>query len=299
MNRLSVLTSAIALAVTTTANAGTVITCQVQAIDPSSEAGLLTMYIEEERVRIEFENEEQRQVMIYDSDDEKLWLIDDYSSAYREVKPKDLKKFRNEMEDQLAWVEGQMREMPREAREAWQAEAKQDLTRMANIARPRKDDKYTYEAEDKDLAVRNWNAQQYSAYYDDELDSKYAVAAWEEVGITREDVEILIELHDRFGSVAGNLDFVTMWANADVAGFPVRMTSIDSGEKMDVTEMRAITQKDLDPHLFELPRGLDKKELFVDSSGTGAAVHFFGGATSRVYNTPTAQVFCDKPVHNN
>jgi len=297
---ISILSIAVALFMAAPAVAGTVIDCYVRALDPSSDAGDLTLYIEADRVRVEFENDDQRQIMIYDSGGEPvLYLIDDFASTYREVSPKDLKEFREEMEEQLSSLEDQMRGVPREAREAWQAEAKHDLIRMSDIANPRTDGKYDYKMQDGEVTVRKWLATPYDAYYDGQLDSRYAVAAWDDVDMSADDISILIELHDRYGTIAGNFDFVTMWSVADVSGFPVRMTSIDSGERMDITEIRDVSRADIDPYLFELPGGLAQQELFMEASSSGdSAMHFFGGSTSRVYATPTAVEFCNKPTHN-
>jgi hypothetical protein len=284
------------------ADAGVVVKCHVQALDPSSDAGMMTMYIDDDRARIEFENDDKRQIMIYrGGDDPVLYLIDDHSSTYREMTPKSLKKLRNPVDDELSSIKDQMREMPREVRDAWKAEAREDLVRMERIAKPRKNDRFTYEPTGESRKIRKWAARDYEGFYEGGLEQKYAIASWRDLGLAYDDISVLVDLQNRYGTVAGNLDFVTMWPNAEVPGFPVRVVTYLDGEKMDVVEARSIVRQEINPRLFTLDSGLREQELFQTSSGGGSApdVQFFGGGTRQVYSTPTAQMHCNKPIHGN
>ena len=73
---------------------GTRIRCSVQALDPSAVPGEVTMYLEPDRARLEFKNDEVWQAVIFMKDGGKplLWIVDENAWTYRKIDNKVLKK---------------------------------------------------------------------------------------------------------------------------------------------------------------------------------------------------------------
>jgi hypothetical protein len=283
------------------ARAGTVIKCAVQALDPSAVPGEVTMYLEPDRARIEFRNDDVHQAVIYtrDNGQPRLWFLDEYQWTYRELKKNDLGKARGQAADELETIEEQLSKYPKEEREATRAQMRHGLDRLEDIVRPKRPEQITYEKGTEAHEVLSWMCERYSSYYEGDLHFSYDVARWEDLGITYDDVRILVELREDFGDIAAELAWVTLWTT-EASGFPVQMESYVDGVLIDVTRMRGLDRSTVDPQLFARPKDYDVNSFFSGRGGAGSGFYsVVGGAgTSAEAAVQRANAACQKPIHN-
>ncbi len=252
---------------------GTRIRCSVQALDPSAVPGEVTMYLEPDRARLEFKNDEVWQAVIFMKDGGKplLWIVDENAWTYRKIDNKVLKKAHGKVMDELEAIEGELRKLPREERDATRANLRHVISRLEDIVHPKKAEKFTYEKAADTKEVRQWTCDSYSAYYEGELEHVYQVASWNDIGLSYDDVKILVEMRENFGDVAMELGFVALWSG-NISGFPVRMESYVDGILMDVTALREVTSGDFGSSLYELSTSFEEQPFFEsrrDGSGSG------------------------------
>jgi hypothetical protein len=171
------------------------------------------------------------------------------------------------------------------------------MNRLEEIVRPKQSKNFQYEKADDTQQVRRWTCGGYTSYYDGDMDAVYAVAAWDDVGISYDDVKILVELRDNFGDIPGKLGYVTMWS-ADVAGFPVLMESYDGEVLIDVTRMGSIVHGEFDSRLFDVTEHYDEQPFFESTrSGAGFYSLVGGGSVSASAAVRSANEACKKPIH--
>ena len=277
--------------------AGTLVRATVQALDPSATPGEVTMYLEPDRVRVDFKNEDMHQAIIYSRDGDKsvLRVVDENLWTYRELKHKDVDKARGLAADELEVMEQEIRKLPSDERDATRTHLRHSLGRLHDIVEPRDGAQFAYKVRAEQQRVHKWKADSYEAYYEDELDGICDVAAWEDVGISREDVQVLIDMREAFGDIALDLAFVTLWSN-DIAGYPVRVETYTNGVLMEITHLREVAHGNFDSGIFELTKDYDRHSFF-ESKGGGAGMYGVvgGSSMSAASAVHQANLDCKKP----
>jgi hypothetical protein len=101
--------------------AGTVVVAESWGYDQYSESGTLTMYLEKDRMRVDFTGKDSDVTMIYDMktpDDPHCWVIDRKEYSYIELDRKGMDKLKSVQEDAMARMNEHLMKLDKEEREA-------------------------------------------------------------------------------------------------------------------------------------------------------------------------------------
>ena len=297
--KLSIIIFAACTVFAVCADAGTLIKATVTALDPAAAPGEITMYLEADRARIEFSNDTGRNVVIDFQEDGKpvLYFIDGDSWSARELKQKDVKKARSLADDELYALKESFRGMPRDEREVAKDNMKFSINRLENLAEPREEKKFKVEKRDEGRRVHDWQADEYTGYYDGNVQGRYSVASWDQLGIEYDDVRVLADMRRHFDDIGTDLGYVFLWGS-DVQGFPVRIETVEFDSSFDVTEIGEVSKQNFDPDLFALSRAYDRYSFFQSSGGSSGMPSMLNGSATPMSLNPTANPACKKPIHN-
>jgi hypothetical protein len=243
--------------------AGVLVKGEVRAIDAAGQNGHLTMYIDKDRLRVEYEGEKGHGSSVYQVIDGEpvVWLIDQKANTYREARTQDIQKLRATIDDQLTMMESQLQKMEREKREEVETQYRAQIESMTEIARPYDPKKISYKKEEEKKKVNDWMCDQYTRSYRGKVDRTYAVVPWEKLGITKDDLKVLTDAQDAAGGLVGDLSFVTLWNVGHIEAFPVRIDTFIGDTKMDIIFINSVTKQDIDPTVFQLGSDLTQQDF--------------------------------------
>ncbi|UCG52745.1 MAG: DUF4412 domain-containing protein [Candidatus Latescibacterota bacterium] len=249
--------------------AGTVIVVDLWAYDQHSESGTQTMYLDENRVRIEFKGKETDIAAIYrleNKDDPVMWLIDTKAQAYTEFDKKGLKKIQDQMLQGKEMMDTYMAQMSAEEREQLKQQYRKQM-REANkhLNYDERMKKMKYEKVESGVEMNEWTCEHYKAMFEKELYQEVWVCDPKEMGVEAKDLAVLNTMAGLFKSFAGELiplvDAKTEGSDEKINGFPLKTVLYEDGNKIMRTEVKEVRKEDLEPSLFDLPEGLDQKTL--------------------------------------
>jgi hypothetical protein len=244
--------------------AGTVITSEIKGYVPGEESGTATLYLDENRCRMEFKGAQSHNFMIYAMDDDKkpvLYLVDQHKWTYIELKEKDLKKIKGQLSDQMEQMEAYMKNMDQAQRDQMKAQFGKQIERMEKILSPPDPAKYEFEGGEA-AKVADWDTQHFKCFYEEELENEVWVASWADAGVTLDDMTVLSAMYKDFGEMASAAAFFhVMWGEANVEGFPVRIMGYRDGLKSQQTIVQNIAKRDLEDDLFVVTKDYDKQNF--------------------------------------
>ena len=250
------------------AYAGTVLVIDTWSYDQYSESGTHTLYIDQDKARLEFQGKGGETHVIYRLDNKDkpvMWLIDPAEESYVELDEKTLKKMKNKMQEAMEMMENYASRLSADERTQMESQYKKQIRqadKMMNYEDRRK--KTTYEKVDDDVKFENWTCDEYKGMFKKELYKKVWVADWKEIGIESSDVAVLNGMSEVFKGFSGEMipftDSKIKGSDERLNGFPLKAEFYESGNKIVRQEVKEIRKEDLDGTLFELPEGFDKKD---------------------------------------
>ena len=245
---------------------GSIIEFKVLAYDASLDDGTGTMYLDKGLARVETKMGQNNHVTIYRGDKTLLWEIEPERWVYREMTPKDMKKIKGRIRDQIEQFEGQLSRVSREEREKLEEQFGSRIAGARELVEEKSWKKVSHKKVASDVELKDWTCEKYKLFYDGEFDDVETwVVGWEQLGMSLSDFEVASEIGKTFGPFSGNFFLLAlMWSeetDGTVDGFPVRVLMYDEGSKSMRIDITGVRKEDLDPKLFELPKALDKQPL--------------------------------------
>lgn len=252
----------------TAANAGTVIKAETWAYDSYSESGTATLYLGENKLRVEFVGKENTAHAIFDVENPNeavMWMIDPAAQTYTRMDLKTLKKTQDkiqQMTEQLAAYTAKM-----------SAQEKAEITTQYKKQLRQADDLLKYEERMKKTTYQKaaagekfgaWTCDRLKGMFNKEMRKEVWVAPWSEVGLEPKDVAVLVAVADAFKgwSVGETLPFTGVkveGSDTPIDGLPVKTIYYEEGNKIVREEVKEIRKEDVDPKLFTLPEGYTEK----------------------------------------
>lgn len=242
------------------AEAGVVITSIDTSFADSRDSGTSTAYIGDNGMRAETRAHSENTTIIFRSDKEVFWMINRAENSYTEMTRKDIKKIKGQMDESTRMMQEQMKNMPPEQR----AMVEQMMKGQAIPAQP---EKTVFKKIASGIKVNKWNCDKYDGYRGGQLTEEVWTTSWKNLGIDQKDFRVM----QRMGAFMSELspDAASQfnigsdeWEKEQgYPGVPVRTISYSRGKKVFQTEIQDIKKQQIDPSLFELPKGLTKQDF--------------------------------------
>ncbi len=256
----------------TAAYAGTVIVLDQVSYDQYSESGTQTMYLDANKVRVEFTGKINSVHIIYNIENKDapvMWVINPVEQTYTMLDAKAMKKIKDKTQQMSEALSAYLVKASDEERVEIKKKYEEQI-RQAN-------DMLTFEAKMKKTAyekvaggekVNAWTCDHFKAMFEKELYKEVWVANWSDLGVEPGDLAVLSAIaagFQGFGLDLAPLSGVTAkGSEGPVNGFPVKAVFYAEGAKSVREEVKEIRKEEVDPKLFALPEGYTEKPAVVD-----------------------------------
>ena len=242
------------------------------AYDQYSESGTATLYLGENKLRVEFAGKESTVQAIFDvekQDEPVMWLIDPAAETFTKMDAKTLKKTQDRMQEMSEMLDNYMTNLSAEERAEVTKQYKKQLRQADNILKyEERMKKTTYKKIAGGEKVGEWTCDRLNGVFNKEISKEVWVAPWPELGLDAKDVAVLTAVAEAFKGFAGETvpfnNRKVEGSDTPVDGFPVRTVFYEDGNKIVKQEIKEIRREDLDPKLFVLPDGYTEETPDLD-----------------------------------
>jgi hypothetical protein len=245
------------------AAAGVVVEHEQREPDSQAVTGRVTYYLDAGRLRIESQTEDgDETTIIFRADKPVAWTIDQVEKTYFELTPAEVERLRQQMEQGRRQMEEALKQMPPEQREAME----QMMGQMGTMMAAPEPAVVRVVAEGE--SVSSFVCTHYEVARGGQRESEVWAAPIEDLKLRPAEYQALIDLARLFEPLSqampvGQLGELAALDDSDEAieGFPVRtLTYVESRPVSEEIVTRA-EREDFSAELFELPRGLRKREF--------------------------------------
>jgi hypothetical protein len=219
----------------------------------------MMVYLDRDRMRMETKGSDQDHVILFRGDRKLYWMIDKSEGTYMEISRNDLQKMKSKMGEARRAFEEQMKNVPPEQRRMAEAMMKNRM--------PKQPPKTTYRKKASGVKVNRWICDQYEGYREREKTEEIWAADVNQFDFRPEEFQVLDDVREFAEEFSKqSLPFYRIEAEKgrkgdDYSGVPVKMISFAGGKKDQKMELKEIQRRDVAPSLFELPGGLQRKEI--------------------------------------
>jgi hypothetical protein len=254
------------------AHARTVIVLDQWSYDQYAESGTQKMYVDSNKVRVEFTGKDKAVQIIYNIENKDapvMWVIDPAAQTYIKLDAKTMKKIQDKMQQMSEMFSAYMSKASDEERDEINKKYKKELRQaddMLNFEERMK--KTTYEKVAGGEKVNTWTCDHFKGMFNKELYKEVWVANWSDLGVQPNDLAVLSAIAVGFKGFGQDMIPLTgqqaKGSEGPVNGFPVKAVFYEDGAKVVREEVKEIRKEDLDPKLFALPEGYTEKPAAVD-----------------------------------
>lgn len=244
----------------TSAEAGVVITAMETSFDEPRDSGTSISYIDENGMKAESGSGGEKNTVIFRSDKEVLWVINEADRSYTEMTRNDVRKIKGQMDEAMRMMQEQMKNLPPEQREMMES-------MMKGKAMPVQPEKTVFKKVASGVMVNTWKCDKYEGYRGGQLTEEVWTASWEALGIEQNDFKVMQSMGEFMSELAPDAASYfdvgsDEWEKEQgYPGVPVRTISYSMGEKAFQTEIKEIKRQKVDSSLFELPKGLSREDF--------------------------------------
>ena len=246
-------------------HAGLVVTIMNEAKDMNMQ-GKQTIYINQDRLRMEETGSDEFQTVIFRGDKNAFWVIDNNKKSYFEVTPDDIVKLKSQMENMRKMMMEQMKNMPEEQRKMMES-------MMPSSMPAQNQQKTLYTKKTEGVKVGKWTTTQYEGSKNGKKSSELWTADWSQIGFSRDEFSVMAKMADFFSALSQDAsDFMKVgsleWEKEmGISGMPVRWVDYLEGGGSSEGHVQDISRKDLESSLFDLPAGFSKDQSPWEKEG--------------------------------
>jgi hypothetical protein len=256
----------------TAVRAGTVLVVESWAYDQYSESGATTMYLGDDKVRVEFTGKENVVHLLYDMTNTGapvMWMMNPGEQSYVKMDSKTLEKTRAKIQEFMESVESYWMKMTPEERNEMTARYRKEMRRANDVLKhDQRMKKMVYEKVASGEKVKTWTCEHVKGMVDKEPYKEIWVAPWGDLGVEPVDLAVLTKLSQAFKAFGGDdLPFngqKVSGSDAPLDGFPVKTIYFEDGNKYLRQELKEIRKEELDPKLFTIPEEFTEKAPDVE-----------------------------------
>jgi hypothetical protein len=237
--------------------AGTVVELTTES---SSAGGDATLYVDKDQLRIDSNEKGKQYSVIYKiggEDGMVYWIIDHEDKSYTEITEADMAKIQNQVEESMKAVKKRLPTMPPSKRAEVEKAYNQQLAIMG-----RGEHIFQYEEVSRGVDIGGWATTQYAGRVgEDKLEDVWA-ATWQELDAPGDDFKVMTHMAEVFSSAGQKMPaFFQFGRIRGSEAFPIMVVTYQNGTETERSEVKSVSQKKLEASLFELPKGLSRKEI--------------------------------------
>jgi hypothetical protein len=255
----------------TAAQAGTVMVVDTWAYDPYSDSGVYTLYVGENKVRVEIVEKERIVHVLFDLENKDapvMWMMDPAAQTYTKMDLKTLEKIQSAVQAQMEMLENYTAKMPQEEKAEFTKQYKKNIRQAEDMLKfDERAKKTTYELVAAGEKVKTWTCDHVKGTFNKELYREVWVAPYGDLGVEPGDLAILTALSQVFKAWVGDArPFAGLKVDKSdkpIEGYPVKIVYYEEGNKIVRQELKEIRKEDVDPKLFVLPEGYTEKPAEV------------------------------------
>ena len=248
--------------------------------DQYSESGTQTMYLDANKVRVEFAGKIKSVQIIYDIENKDapvMWIIDPAEQTYTKLDAKTIKKIKDKMQEMSEMLSSYLLKASDEERVEINTKYKKQIRQANDLLNfEERAKKTTYEKVAGGEKVNAWTCDHFKAMFNKELYKEVWIAKWSDLGVEPADLAVLSAVAEGFQGFGPDLvplaDQTAKGSEGPVNGFPVKAVFYEDGAKTVREEVKEIRKEDVDPKLFALPEGYTEKPA-VDGMSPAPCQH--------------------------
>ncbi len=253
--------------------AGVLMVNTQESFQGSQQPTTTKLRVEGDRVRIEMEGTGRNDVIIFRGDRQVLWMIDNKAKAYREMTKADVDRIGGQVNEMMAKMQEQLKNMPPQQRQMVEKMMKSRMGGMAGGAQPAKTE-YTKVAGGQE--INQWTCDKYEGIREGQKQREVWTTAPDQLGLEMSDFKVMQQMGEffkgfsQFGREAPfRVGSEAAEQEGDYSGVPVRQIFYQGGRPISKTEIKEVRREDFDASLFEVPEGYKKQKMMDMPAGKG------------------------------
>lgn len=250
------------LLLTAAASSGVLLVSTVESPDEPGQTMEQRAMVGQNAMRVELKTVQGDAVAIFRQDKDLFWLIEQDEGSYVEMTRADLIKLRQQMDQALQMMQEQMKNLPPEQRAMMESMMKSKM--------PDRPQEPTYKKIASGVKVHSWICDQYEGSVNGLKKQDIWTVAWKTLKMDPEEFEVMRAMGDFFKEIApqeagffqvGSAEVQGETASGEFSGLPVKMISYTEDQPEFKMELINVEKTTFPPQIFELPDGLQKKDL--------------------------------------
>ncbi len=220
-----------------------------------------TIYVAPNQIRIDVESPRQNQQIIFDAGKNVFWVIDKGKGTYSEITDADLDKMAVAVNQAMARMKEQLKNMPPAQRKMMEDMMKKqgmdiNLDATASAKLP------TYKKVKSGVKINSFTADEYTAYKNNQkiMEGWYVPPA--KVDLKKSDMAVFKKLGKFFGKISQGKSVMANFNDDNSPGYPVKQIVFTDGQPTMEMEVQKVERVNFGPEVFRLPPNLKKKSLF-------------------------------------
>lgn len=226
----------------------------------------MTLYMGEERVAADMAPDGKRMGFAYLGDQGLMRMVQHDQKIYREMTEADVKKIADTMNDAMAKLQEQMKNMPPQQRAMMEKMMGGRMKEMQAAAQ--KTDPTVYKRGDGSAEMAGRSCDWYEGYKGETMVSLVCAADWKEFDATAQDFAVFRKMADFFGKLVPNQSDQIAIGSEDweergmFPGVPLETTIFSDGKPIYRTTLKDYRRGEIPSDAFEAPEGYKKMKGF-------------------------------------
>jgi hypothetical protein len=218
-------------------------------------------YVDKDRMRIEMGDQDTDQVVIFRQDKERFWIINNKDKTYHEMTKQDVQKIEAQMDSAMAMMQEQMKNLPPEQRKMME-----QMMQGKMSATVPEEPKIAYKKVASGEKINRWTCDKYEGSAKGDREEIWTTD-WRQAGLTESDFKVMQSAGEFFAGLPQQQPFMYKVGSKEwekehgYPGLPIRTIRYSGAQVQHRTEIKEIRRQDFAVSLFELPGGLQKKEM--------------------------------------
>jgi hypothetical protein len=246
---------------TVQAIAGLYVESKDSRISGDDETVTSKVFIETDRMRVETNSIMGPQVFIFRGDKQVMWVVDEMRKSYTEMTRADVDKLGKQLESMRKQMEEQLKNLPPEQRKMMEQMMGGSMPDMMGGQ-----EKPVFKLTSKNKKIAGYSCTLYEGFEGSEKVREVWTASLDQIPAAKKYLAVMNQMSEFFsalGDASDNMMFLPEEADDSdgFKGIPIRTVEFVDGTEDSFNEIIQIGERDHAASLFELPSGLQKKDM--------------------------------------
>ncbi len=244
--------------------AGYVVTVQEEFYEPNVTQTITKVYVQGDMMRMDFEEEGQKQAVLYNKSTQEMWMINFTKGTYTKIDREKMKQMysgvQERMEAAMEKMKAEMEKLPPEQRAMIEQMMKGQMPEQpGKVELPKREVKKVA----SNQKINQWVCDKYEVYENGQLYQEVWVVPPAKLAAAAAVQPFFKAMADFWKEVipkdqSGELDFSRFVAQEfeGIPGLPVFEKEYENGKLVRKMELQELVEKDVNSTYFEIPKNL-------------------------------------------